>query len=30
MATAPQLDGETLAAHVRLVLASGQEEQTND
>lgn len=30
MATAPQLDGETLAAHVRLILAGGQEEQTNE
>jgi len=29
LAVAPQLDGETLAAHVRLILASRQEEQTN-
>jgi len=28
-AMAPQLDGETLAAHVRLILARTQEEQTN-
>ena len=28
-AMAPQLDGETLAAHVRLILASSQEEQRN-
>jgi hypothetical protein len=30
MATAPQLDGETLAAHVRAILSSTQEEQRND
>jgi len=29
MAMAAQLDGETLAAHVRLILARTQEEQTN-
>ena len=29
LAVAPQLDGETLAAHLRRILASRQEEQTN-
>lgn len=29
LAVSPQLDGETLAVHVRLILASRQEEQTN-
>jgi hypothetical protein len=30
MATAPQLDGETLAAHVRVILPRRQEVQRND